>query len=64
MDPRYYRPAEVDSLLGDPSKAKHELGWLPEISVEDMCAEMIASDLNLAKQERILKDRVLVRVPT
>ena len=42
VDPRYFRPAEVETLLGDPSKAKEKLGWVPEITVEEMCAEMVA----------------------
>ncbi|MBK1884927.1 GDP-mannose 4,6-dehydratase, partial [Luteolibacter pohnpeiensis] len=45
VDPRYFRPAEVETLLGDPTKAKEKLGWVPEITVEEMCAEMVASDL-------------------
>jgi GDPmannose 4,6-dehydratase len=55
VDPRYFRPAEVETLLGDPSKAKEKLGWVPEITVEEMCAEMIASDLNTARQHALLK---------
>ena len=55
VDPRYYRPAEVESLLGDSSKAKDKLGWYPKISVQEMCAEMIKSDLNKAKQNSLLK---------
>ncbi|MBA7730630.1 GDP-mannose 4,6-dehydratase [Citrobacter freundii] len=55
VDPRYFRPAEVETLLGDPTKAKEKLGWVPEISVKDMCAEMVASDLNKAKQHILLK---------
>lgn len=55
VDPRYFRPAEVETLLGDPAKAKKVLGWEPEITVEDMCAEMIASDLAKAKQHALLK---------
>jgi GDPmannose 4,6-dehydratase len=55
VDPRYFRPAEVETLLGDPSKAKAKLGWTPEITVEEMCAEMIASDLNTARQHALLK---------
>ncbi len=55
VDPRYFRPAEVETLLGDPTKAKEKLGWVPDISVEDMCAEMVASDLEVAKQHAILK---------
>jgi GDPmannose 4,6-dehydratase len=55
VDPRYFRPAEVETLLGDPSKAKAKLGWVPEITVEEMCAEMIASDLDDAKRHALLK---------
>jgi len=55
VDPRYFRPAEVETLLGDPAKAKKLLGWTPEITVEEMCAEMVACDLDAAKQNAILK---------
>lgn len=55
VDPRYFRPAEVETLLGDPSKAKAKLGWAPEITVEQMCAEMVQNDLGKAKQHAILK---------
>ena len=55
VDPRYFRPAEVETLLGDPSKAKKVLGWEPEITVEEMCAEMIAEDLDHAKGHALLK---------
>jgi GDPmannose 4,6-dehydratase len=55
VDPRYFRPAEVETLLGDPSKAKAKLGWVPEITVEEMCAEMVQNDLGKAKQHAILK---------
>ncbi|KAF3982121.1 MAG: GDP-mannose 4,6-dehydratase [Methylococcales symbiont of Hymedesmia sp. n. MRB-2018] len=54
VDPRYFRPTEVETLLGDPSKAKEKLGWVPEITVEEMCAEMIKSDLEQAKQYALL----------
>lgn len=54
VDPRYFRPAEVETLLGDPSKAKAKLGWTPEISVEEMCAEMVEHDLSKAKQHALL----------
>lgn len=56
VDPRYFRPAEVETLLGDPSKAKSCLGWEPEITVEEMCAEMVAADLNEAKGHALLKE--------
>jgi len=55
VDPRYFRPAEVETLLGDPTKAKEKLGWVPEITVEEMCAEMVAHDLEKAKQHALLK---------
>ncbi|MFZ8143282.1 GDP-mannose 4,6-dehydratase [Alteromonas macleodii] len=55
VDPRYFRPAEVETLLGDPTKAKEKLGWVPEISVEEMCAEMVQADLDKAKQHALLK---------
>lgn len=55
IDPRYFRPTEVETLLGDPSKAKAKLGWTPEITVEQMCAEMIACDLENARKHALLK---------
>ena len=56
IDPRYFRPAEVDTLLGDPSKAKAELGWTPEITVQEMCAEMVREDLKTARRHALLKE--------
>ena len=55
VDPRYFRPTEVETLLGDPSNAKAKLGWTPEVTVQEMCAEMVASDLMAAKQHALLK---------
>ena len=55
IDPRYFRPTEVETLLGDPSKAKAILGWTPEITVQQMCAEMVAADLVEAKKYALLK---------
>lgn len=55
IDPRYFRPTEVETLLGDPSKAKAKLGWVPEITVQEMCREMVASDLAQARQHALLK---------
>jgi GDPmannose 4,6-dehydratase len=55
VDTRYYRPAEVETLLGDPTKAKEKLGWVPEITVEEMCAEMVAHDLDIARRHSLLK---------
>jgi len=54
VDPRYFRPAEVETLLGDPTKAKEKLGWVPEITVEEMCAEMVAADLRTARSHALL----------
>ena len=54
IDPRYFRPAEVETLLGDPSKAKEQLGWAPEISVQEMCSEMVSCDLKIAKRHALL----------
>ncbi|MEL7199435.1 MAG: GDP-mannose 4,6-dehydratase [Pseudomonadota bacterium] len=56
IDPRYFRPAEVETLLGDPSKAKEKLGWVPEITTQEMCAEMVAEDLVAAKRARLLNE--------
>jgi len=55
IDPRYFRPAEVETLLGDPTKAKEKLGWVPEITVEQMCTEMMEHDLDVARQHALLK---------
>ncbi|MBB3912699.1 GDP-mannose 4,6-dehydratase [Sphingomonas desiccabilis] len=55
IDPRYFRPAEVDTLLGDPAKAKEKLGWVPEITVQTMCEEMVGEDLKVAKRHALLK---------
>ena len=54
IDPRYFRPTEVETLLGNPSKAKAKLGWTPEITVQQMCAEMMAFDLEEANKQSIL----------
>lgn len=53
---RYFRPAEVETLLGDPSRAKEKLGWSPEITTQEMCSEMVAADLAEAKRVRLLRD--------
>ena len=55
IDPQYYRPTEVETLLGDPSKAKQKLGWTPEITLDQMITEMVSFDLNAAKQLALLK---------
>ncbi len=56
VDPRYFRPAEVETLLGDPSRAKQKLGWTPEITVQEMCAEMVREDLKVARRHALLKE--------
>jgi GDPmannose 4,6-dehydratase len=55
VDPRYFRPTEVETLLGDPSKAKNDLGWVPEITLDQMVQEMVAHDLSQAKKHALLK---------
>jgi GDPmannose 4,6-dehydratase len=55
IDPRYFRPAEVETLLGDPTKAKNELGWIPEITLDEMVQEMVANDLESARRHALLK---------
>ncbi|WP_282029924.1 GDP-mannose 4,6-dehydratase [Paracoccus marcusii] len=55
IDPRYFRPAEVETLLGDPAKAKRQLGWEPQITAREMCAEMVESDLRTARRYALLK---------
>ena len=55
IDPRYYRPTEVESLLGDPSMAKEKLGWVPEITLDQLIEEMVENDLDLARQGDLLK---------
>jgi GDPmannose 4,6-dehydratase len=54
IDHRYFRPAEVETLLGDPTKAKEKLGWVPKITAQEICAEMVAADLNSAKRHALL----------
>ncbi len=59
IDPRYFRPAEVMTLLGDASKARQQLGWVPEITAQEMCAEMVAEDLKAARRTKLLKQHGL-----
>lgn len=56
IDPRYFRPTEVDLLLGDPSKALKELGWQPKCSLDDLIADMMDADMELFRKERIMRD--------
>ena len=55
IDPRYFRPAEVETLLGNPAKAKARMGWVPEITAQEMCAEMVAADLKTAMRHALLR---------
>ena len=55
IDARYFRPAEVETLLGDPSKARAKLGWSPEISFEKLVAEMMAADLRWAERDDLTR---------
>lgn len=59
IDSRYFRPAEVETLLGDPTKAREKLGWVPEITAQEMCTEMVATDLQTARRHRLLRDHGL-----
>ena len=55
VDPRYYRPTEVETLLGDPTKAREKLGWTPKISLPELVAEMVQSDYTSAKRDSLVK---------
>jgi GDPmannose 4,6-dehydratase len=56
VDPRYFRPTEVETLLGNPSKAKEKLGWEPKITLEEMVYEMMENDINIAKRDSLVKE--------
>ena len=55
VDPRYFRPTEVETLLGDPTKAKEKLGWSPKITFEELVKEMMESDLQIAKRDSLVQ---------
>jgi hypothetical protein len=55
VDPRYFRPTEVETLLGDPTKAKEKLGWTPKISFDELVAEMVREDLKSAERDELVK---------
>jgi GDPmannose 4,6-dehydratase len=55
VDTRYFRPTEVETLLGDPAKAKEKLGWVAKTSLEDMVAEMVRDDLRIAERDEMCK---------
>jgi GDPmannose 4,6-dehydratase len=54
VDPRYFRPTEVETLLGDPSKAREKLGWVAEVDFAGLVAEMVASDLEIARRDALV----------
>ena len=56
VDPRYFRPTEVDTLLGDPALAHNDLGWKPKTSFQELMREMTLSDLELAKRDSLVTD--------
>jgi GDPmannose 4,6-dehydratase len=64
VDPIYFRPTEVETLLGDPSKAKKQLGWVPEITAQEMCREMVLHDLAQAKQQVLLRNNGYTSTPS
>ena len=55
VDPRYFRPTEVETLLGDPSKAKAKLGWTPKTTFDELVAEMVREDLKSAERDELIK---------
>ncbi len=55
VDPRYYRPTEVETLLGDPTKAREKLGWVPKTTLAELCAEMVAADFTSARRDSLVK---------
>ena len=55
VDPRYFRPTEVESLLGDASRAREELGWVPNTSFEELVSEMVRSDFEIAQRDELIK---------
>jgi GDPmannose 4,6-dehydratase len=57
IDPRYFRPTEVESLLGNPAKAKAKLGWVPKTSFDEMITEMVTSDYELAKRDALVREK-------
>ena len=56
MDPRYFRPTEVETLLGDPTKAEQRLGWTPRTSFAELVAEMVREDLKMAERDELVKN--------
>ena len=56
VDPKYFRPTEVDSLLGDAAKASHKLGWKPRVTFRELVAEMMKADLEAAQKDKLVKE--------
>lgn len=56
VDPRYFRPTEVETLLGDPTKAKEKLGWVPKISFNELVSEMVIEDMKIAKRDELIRE--------
>lgn len=56
VDPRYFRPTEVETLLGDPSKAKNKLGWMPKITFKELVSEMVLEDYQLAQRDELIRE--------
>jgi GDPmannose 4,6-dehydratase len=56
VDPRYFRPTEVETLLGDPSKAKRELGWTPQTSFDELVREMVDADFKAAQRDALVRE--------
>ncbi|NDY43458.1 GDP-mannose 4,6-dehydratase, partial [Dissulfurirhabdus thermomarina] len=57
VDPRYFRPTEVETLLGDPTKARERLGWVPEVTFDELVREMVAADLHDARRDALCRRR-------
>jgi GDPmannose 4,6-dehydratase len=55
VDPRYFRPTEVETLLGDPTKAREKLGWTPKVTFDELVAEMVREDLKSAERDELVK---------
>ena len=64
VDPKYFRPTEVELLIGDPTKAKTKLGWVPEYDLQDLIKDMMQSDVKLMKKDQYLKDCLLYTSPS
>jgi GDPmannose 4,6-dehydratase len=56
VDPRYFRPTEVETLLGDPTKPRDKLGWMPRITFDELVAEMVREDLEIAKRDDLVRN--------